>query len=194
MIGRSVWIGLLVAGVLGVAAAWGLRVPAAPRGPAEAPPDVTARATAPDFEIEMYQGQSAVGGERVRLSQLVARGQPVVLNFFAALCPPCRAEMPDFQSMYDAGASERVTLIAVDIGPFVGLGPRDEGRRLLRELGITFPAGTTHDRAVTRAYQILGMPTTVLVAADGKILRKYSGLLTRELMQRFTDQLVRGSL
>ena len=44
----------------------------------------------------MFQGQDVVGGEKVTLSGLIG-GRPIVLNFWAGLCPPCRAEMPDLQ-------------------------------------------------------------------------------------------------
>ncbi|MGH2405027.1 MAG: TlpA family protein disulfide reductase [bacterium] len=147
---------------------------------------------APDFEIVMYQGQSAVGGSKVRLSQLWRRGKPIVLNFFAGLCPPCRAEMPDLQRLYDTNRS-KVQLISVDVGPYVGLGSREEAKALLRALRITFPAGTVFDEDILVTYQILGMPTTVFITADGKILRKHTGLLTYEQMTVFSDELVRAS-
>lgn len=148
---------------------------------------------APDVEITMYQGQDAVGGSKVRLSQVLAKGKPVVLNFFAGLCPPCRAEMPDFQHLYDAGGKDRFVLLSVDIGPFVGLGSRDEGKALLRELGITFPAGTVFDEDILGAYQILGMPTTVFITTDGRILRKHTGLLTPDQMRAFSEELIKVS-
>ena len=55
--------------------------------------------TVPDFSFTLYRGESKLGAETLRLSEL--RGRPVVLNFWAGLCPPCRAEMPDFQRFYE---------------------------------------------------------------------------------------------
>ena len=55
----------------------------------------------PDFQISAYQGQDTLGGNEVEFSSLFAQGKPVVLNFWAGLCPPCRAEMPDLQEVYD---------------------------------------------------------------------------------------------
>ena len=54
----------------------------------------------PDFEIDVYQGAETLGGSALLLSDLFAQGKPVVLNFWAGLCPPCRAEMPDLQEVY----------------------------------------------------------------------------------------------
>jgi cytochrome c biogenesis protein CcmG, thiol:disulfide interchange protein DsbE len=150
-------------------------------------------APAPDLDVVMYQGEAAVGGSRVRLSHLWGKGRPVVLNFFAGLCPPCRGELPDFQRLYTEHARGRFTLIAVDIGPFVGLGSRDDGRALLHELKIDFPAGTTMAAAPVRAYGILGMPTTIFVTSDGKIFAKYVGKLTLGQMESFAERLLKVS-
>lgn len=150
---------------------------------------------APDIEVVMYQGQAVVGGDKIALSQLWEQGRrPIVLNFWAGLCPPCRAEMPAFQKLYNAEqAGKRFFLIGIDIGPFIGLGSRDDARALLKELNISFPTGTTFDARTVRNYEILGMPTTVFITTDGRVLRKHAGLLTFEQMQAFTEELVRVS-
>ena len=147
---------------------------------------------APDIEILMYQGGDAAGGSRIRLSQLWGKRKPVVLNYFAGRCPPCRAELPDFQQLYSDGAKGTFILIGVDIGPFVGLGSRDDGKALLQELKIVFPAGTTFDEGGFRRYGILGMPTTVFITSDGKIFRKYTGMLTRDQMTTFVGELLKA--
>ncbi len=54
---------------------------------------------APNFSFTLYQGEDKLGAEKLDLAQL--HGKPIVLNFWAGLCPPCRAEMPDLQSFYD---------------------------------------------------------------------------------------------
>jgi cytochrome c biogenesis protein CcmG, thiol:disulfide interchange protein DsbE len=165
------------------------------RGPARQPAASSTEGlpAAPDVEIVMYQTDAAVGGSKIRLSQLWGKGKPVVLNYFAGLCPPCRTELPDFQQLYAAGAKDKFILIGVDVGSFVGLGSRDDGKALLRELKITFPAGTIFGAGGFRRYGILGMPTTVFITAEGKILRKYTGMLTRDQMNVFVRELLRAS-
>ncbi len=164
--------------------------------PSGSPPSTSSTANlpaAPDFEVVMYQGEALAGGSKVRLSQLWAKGKPVVLNYWAGLCPPCRAEMPDFQKFYAGGGKEKITLIGVDIGPFIGLGSREDAKALLRELNISYPAGTTFDENTVNAYQILGMPTTVFITPNGKIFRKYTGLLTRDQLNAFVADLLKAS-
>ena len=180
-------VGAVTVAALAVIAAFVLTRPGSLR---PAPPGDR---TAPDVEVVMYQGEAAVGGTKVRLSQLWGKRRPVVVNFWAGLCPPCRAELPEFQALYDQKAQGRFFLIGVDIGPFVGLGSREEGKALLRELNITFPVGTTFDTRPLSAYQILGMPTTVFITAEGRILRKYVGLLTRTQMDTFVAELLKAS-
>lgn len=142
---------------------------------------------APDFAISLYQGSAELGAETVNFSDL--RGKPVVLNFWAGLCPPCRAEMPDFQRVYEARGDD-VIILGVDIGPFLGLGSRQNGRDLLGELSISYPAGTTFDQDVVRDFGVLGMPTTIFLYPDGRLLRTWSGLLNEAKVNEFIDQLV----
>lgn len=151
------------------------------------------RQRAPDFEITMYQGQDEVGGQKLRLSQVLAKGKPVVLNFFAGLCPPCRAEMPDLQKRYETGGKERYLMLAVDVGPYTGLGTRKDGKALLRALNITFPAGTVFDEDILAAYQIFGMPSTFFITPDGMIVRKQIGLMTPEQMDVYIAELIQAS-
>jgi thiol-disulfide isomerase/thioredoxin len=160
--------------------------------PAEQPRNTTRVSVPADFQVQLYQGEEVLGGKDIQFSRIFTQGQPVVLNFFAGLCPPCRAEMPDFQAV-SGQYQGRVLLFGLDIGPFVGLGSRADGKALVQELGVTYPAGTTLDSKVVRAYQVLGMPTTVFLTPDGKVFRTWTGLLTRAKMVELFDQLLKAS-
>ena len=147
-------------------------------------------AQASDFSISMYQGVEEVGGAKeIRLSRL--QGGPVVLNFWAALCPPCRAEMPGFQQFYDQYHDD-ITLLGVDIGPFTGFGDgsHQEAEKLLRELGITHPAGFTTDASVPRRFGVTAMPTTLFINSQGAIFEKRSGFLSPGDLARITNELL----
>lgn len=145
-----------------------------------------------DITIETYRGADALGGESVLLSDVLAQGKPVAVNFFAGLCPPCRAEMPHLQEVYDAHA-DRFILIGVDIGPFTGLGTNSDGLQLIEDLNVTFPTGSTQDRDLVRQFKVLGMPSTTFIKPDGTILRKWDGALTRDKMEELVLQLVEAS-
>lgn len=149
---------------------------------------------APDFQLAMYQGADVLGvnGEEVSFSSLFGQGKPVVLNFWAGLCPPCRAEMPGFQAVYEE-MGDQFVLLGVDIGPFVQLGSREDGRALLRELGVTYPAATTFDGTVVTEYKIRGMPTTVFLTSEGEIFDTHAGLLTDSALRSKVQELLAAS-
>lgn len=150
------------------------------------------RRPAPDFVIAVYQGESVLGGSEVRFSSILRQGRPVVLNFWAGLCAPCRAEMPDFQRVHEE-FQDRVLILGLDVGPFVGLGSREDGQALLHQLGITYPAGTTFEPAVVRDYHLAGMPTTVFITPQGTIVRQWTGLMSRAQMVTHIEELLAAS-
>jgi len=147
----------------------------------------TKKDLAPDFSFTLYQGESKLGATTLDLSSL--QGRPTVLNFWAGLCPPCRAELPDLQDFYDE-FNDRVTLISVDLGQFTGLGTQEDAKDLLSELGITYPAGFTDDNNVVREYKVLSMPTTVFINSQGEIFRKWSGALNRDALTKVTTEML----
>ena len=90
------------------------------------------------YEFSMFQDIEEVGFRDGNLAEL--EGKPLVLNFWAGLCPPCRAEMPQFQVFYEE-FKDQIQLVGIDIGVFAGLGSRNAVAALLRELGVTQLAG-----------------------------------------------------
>jgi thiol-disulfide isomerase/thioredoxin len=158
---------------------------------AEEPKPNTAGEPAPpvDFQITVYRGDDILGGQDVTLSQVLSQGKPLVLNFWAGLCPPCRLEMPDLQRVHERFSHE-IVLFGLDIGPFTALGTTEDGKRLVESLGITYPTGTTVDTTVVQAYQIAGMPSTYFINPKGEILRKWTGLLTEEKMTELVQELL----
>ena len=145
-------------------------------------------ASAPDFEFSMYQGIDEVGFREGDLSSLHG-GRPMVLNFWAGLCLPCRAEMPQFQVFYEEFKDD-IMLLGIDIGPFMGLGSNEDADALLRELGVTYPAGWTNDGSVPRKFGVTSMPTTVFIRSNGEIFKKASGAIDASFLARATQELM----
>lgn len=131
-----------------------------------------------DFVLDMYGGADEVGGESVVFDDLIARdGRPILLNFWAGNCPPCRAEMPALQAAWER-YGDQVLFIGVDIGPYVGLGSYREGKNLIKELGVTYPTGSTANRNVVTDWRVLSMPTTFFLNRDGRVHDKVLGALS----------------
>ena len=88
---------------------------------------------------------------------------------------------------------DRVVLVGVDVGPFVGLGEHDDARRLLAELGIHYPAAFAIDSTPVRLYQVRSMPTTIFVTSKGKILDTANGMLVESQMRGKIERLIGNS-
>lgn len=108
-------------------------------------------------------------GARVSLADYA--GRPVVLNFWATWCTPCRVEAPSFDAFARANPEIPVLGIAADGSP-------DELRAAAAELGIGYRI-LRADRATLRAYGVDLFPTTVVVDTEGRITASHAGLMLR---------------
>ncbi|MCH7734500.1 MAG: TlpA family protein disulfide reductase [Chloroflexi bacterium] len=145
-----------------------------------------------DFEVEVYQREDILGGQNLMFSEILAQGKPVVLNAWAGLCPPCRAEMPELQAVFEE-FQDHMILFGLDLGPFTGLGNRDDAIKLIEEIGVTYPAGNTTEARVVTKYKILGMPSTFFIKPNGEILRNWTGALTTSKLRELVTELIAAS-
>ncbi|MBM3933308.1 MAG: TlpA family protein disulfide reductase [SAR202 cluster bacterium] len=139
---------------------------------------------AADFSISLYQGDSADGGESLGLSEL--RGKPVIVNFWAVWCGPCREEMPIFEHVYRDYGHLGLTVVGVDMG-LPGEASEQQARDFIREIGVTYPVGIPPSEEARAAYGVSGLPVTVCIDRRGKIASRWSGAITDEAL----DQQVR---
>jgi thiol-disulfide isomerase/thioredoxin len=142
-----------------------------------------------DFVIELYQGEDVLGGPSVAFSKVLGPGKPVVLNFWAGLCPICRNEMPELQRAYER-YGDQVIFLGVDVGQFVGLGTEVDAQELLHDLAITYPTGSTRDARIMRDYEILGTPATYFVAPSGDVVERWNGLLSGDRLVSGIEDLI----
>lgn len=133
---------------------------------------------APDFEL------STLEGEKIRLSDL--EGQKVILNFWASWCPPCKKEMPEMQSFYEA-YHEEIVILAVNTAE---KNP-DNAKKFVEENGFTFPILIDDDSKIGGdIYKALALPTTYFIGTDGKIqLERKIGPMTFDEMVDIKNKL-----
>ncbi|MBI4496893.1 MAG: TlpA family protein disulfide reductase [Chloroflexi bacterium] len=149
-------------------------------------------ATGKDFPIVAYQGEALLGGQQSSFSKVFTHGKPVVLNFWAGQCPPCRAEMPAFQKVADEYEG-RVIFVGVDVGVFTGLGNHADAQRLLRELEIRYPSAYAVDSSPLRMYSVRAMPTTIFFSAEGTVVEQIEAMLSERQLRSKVERLVAAS-
>ncbi len=113
---------------------------------------------APDFTLE------TTTGEQITLSDL--RGQVVIINLWATWCPPCRAEMPAIEAIYQANKAAGLEVLAVNVTY------QDDpaaAAQFARDFGLTFPILLDMDGAVSNRYRLQALPTTFFVDRQGII-------------------------
>jgi thiol-disulfide isomerase/thioredoxin len=183
--GRPIWLAAIGAAVIGIVAigifSFGLSGQDATTT-AGAGANSRDSSTAGRFPIVAYpRGIPAIGSPQRDFTELLGTGQPVVLNFWAGQCPPCRAEMPAFQSVYDTHGDDFL-LVGVDVGPFIGLGTTQSAIDLLAELGITYPTARALDARAVQDHNILSMPTTIFYDGEGVEVARQSGVLSEDML------------
>ncbi len=132
-------------------------------------------APAPDFKLD------SLSGESVQLEDY--RCKPVLLNFWATWCAPCRLEMPAFQSRYEEHAGD-LAIVAVNNAE----SPSDV-QFFVDELDLTFDILLDPSAEVQRLYLVRAYPTSFLLDADGVIRVQHIGLMTAEQLDGYLQEI-----
>ena len=123
------------------------------------------------------------------------KGKTIFLNFWATWCPPCRAEMPDIQKIYETYSTEGDdALIVLGVAaPDYGGEKDEEGiKSFLEENGYTYPVLMDTDAELFEAYGIYSYPTTFMIDRDGNVFGYASGQLSEDTMKSIIEQTMKG--
>ena len=192
ILNRIIVIGLVLILLAGGLLAWNLLAkpaePAVTTEPAQTTLPTTVPATteasanpAPDFTF--YDAD----GKPHKLSEF--RGQPVILNFWASWCGPCKNEMPDFQKAYET-YGDRIQFIMLNLTDGTGE-TVDTAKAFLETVPYTFPVyfDTAMEGAYT--YGVNSIPITWFIDAEGNLIAQGPGMLSAELLQKGIDMILK---
>ncbi len=154
------------------------------RNPTGRPPAPEVGRAGPDFLLERP------GGGTLRLSDL--QGQPIVLNFWASWCAPCRAEMPDLVRAYAEYRDDGLEIVAVNLQE-----TNDQVLSFANEFGIEFPIVIDRDGELKDIWRlggpISGIPTIYFLDEAGVLQDITYGPLTDEMLAERIGLLLEGT-
>lgn len=139
---------------------------------------------APDFTLpDLFD-------ERIAYTLSGYRGRPVILNFWASWCVPCRREMPALQATAVRYAEDGLFVLGMNQTYIDDL---DAARAFVEELGLTFPNSRDDSGLVgSDSYRVVGIPTSVFISAEGDVVHIQIGEMSLEQMATYTERLIAG--
>ena len=150
-------------------------------GLATAPAETEAEASAaPDFTVYDLDGNTH------RLSDF--QGKPVILNFWASWCGPCKMEMPDLEKAYQE-YGDRIQFMLVDLTD----GSQEtveKASAFIKEQGYTFPVFYDTAMEGAYAYGVSGIPVTYFINSEGVFVAYYQGAMSADILQQGIDMLL----
>jgi len=123
-------------------------------------------------------------GQQVTLAEF--QGKPVVINFWATWCPPCRLEMPEFQRAYEAYQEDDLVILAVNAAEQ----PEVVRSFFYDQMGYTFTPLLDEEGQVGEAYGAIGLPSTFFVNATGEVTAVHRGALSQTQLQNYLEDTI----
>ncbi|MDD4689461.1 MAG: TlpA disulfide reductase family protein [Eubacteriales bacterium] len=135
---------------------------------------------APDFQVLNNDGKTVTLKEHF--------GKPIVINFWATWCAPCRTEMPEFNKIYGEYKDE-VTFMMVNLTD----GQRDTVAKVkdfIKKSGYTFPIYYDTEYYAAYAYGVNSVPMSIFINSNGEIVDYYLGTLSEQKLRMYIDKII----
>lgn len=144
----------------------------------------TKPAKAPDFVLKDLHGN------QVKLSNY--KGKVVLVNFWATWCPPCRAEIPDFISVYEKYKGRGFTILGISVDNTSTPGGQKMVSNFVAKAGITYPVLLSNNTVANDFGGVYAIPASFLIDGKGNIIKKYIGLLEKQRLEADLLPLLKG--
>jgi len=141
---------------------------------------------APDFELPvLVRGRPGSLESRLgsalddgSLSTAELRGMPVVLNFWASWCPPCRSEAPELERAWERARGQGILLLGLNMQDVT-----EDAERFVKDLGLTYPNVRDKSDAVARDWGVAALPETFFIDRRGRIVAHVIGAISERRLE-----------
>jgi len=134
---------------------------------------------APDFTLSTLDGAS------VTLAEL--KGRPVVVNFWASWCNPCREEFPLLAEALDSHENADLAIVGITYRDI-----ESDSRDFVEDMGVTWPQGVDEDNEVARAFGVRAIPQTFFIDRDGNIAARVFGFSSERALEEPLAKILEG--
>ena len=145
-------------------------------------------------ESDEFNGQEApafsvnpVKGDAVSLKDF--KGHPVLLNFFASWCPPCREEISSLTHLYKQYSKDGVAIVGIAVDSLLTPESVGDVKPLAEKLAIPYPVAIATDK-IAKDYHFKGIPTTVVIDRDGRIAKMFYGYHDDKVIEAAVQKLL----
>jgi len=132
---------------------------------------------APDFTLTTFKGTT--------ISPEDLRGKPVVINFWASWCPPCRVEAPLLERTWRAYKNRGLIFLGVNIQD-----RKEDALNYIREFNITYPNGPDPTGEIAINYGVSGLPVTFFVSNKGEVVRRWVGAVEKSVLSGSIEEIM----
>jgi cytochrome c biogenesis protein CcmG/thiol:disulfide interchange protein DsbE len=133
---------------------------------------------APDFTLTTFEGKT------ISLTDL--RGKPIIINFWASWCPPCRIEAPLLERTWRAYKNRGLIFLGVNIQD-----RKEDALSYMREFDITYPNGPDPTGEIAIDYGVSGLPVTFFVSRKGEVVRRWVGAIDRNALMSIVEEIMK---
>lgn len=123
-------------------------------------------------------------GRQVTLAEF--KGKPVIINFWATWCPPCRLEMPEFQRAFEEYQEDDLVILAINEAEQAEV----VSSFFYDQMGYSYTPLLDEEAKVAEAYGAIGLPATFFVNATGKVTAVHRGALTQAQLQNYLAETI----
>ncbi len=137
----------------------------------------------PPFSLKLFEGYEWEG--KSEISPSLVKGHPLVINFWASWCIPCRDEAPALEKLQREYSNKGIIFLGIAYQD-----RREDSLAFLKQYGSTYPNGPDITGEISIDYGVTGVPETYFISTKSKVLRKYASPVTEPVLRKFLEELI----